>query len=174
MKLFYPCFFFFFFYKSRISVFTPGHLSPTHSCLEDGSHVTGHCPVAPISQAQSKGTPPKLAGEGGNPQSPHRPLLCDVEGNRRERPEYGNTTGDSERAELIPTHVSGVNVTPLWFQKCMRHFLLHYSPLPALSPLCSPHPVGVPSCRFTGFLHTFLSSQAPSVRSGPTLSLAVS
>ncbi|XP_013867763.1 C-Jun-amino-terminal kinase-interacting protein 2 isoform X2 [Austrofundulus limnaeus] len=70
-----------------------GRLSPTHSCLVDGSHVTGQCPASPVSQApgsQSKGTPPKQAGEGGNPQSPHRPLLCDVEGNRRERPEYGS------------------------------------------------------------------------------------
>lgn len=36
-----------------------GHLSPTHSCLEDGSHVTGQCPASPISQApgsQSKGS----------------------------------------------------------------------------------------------------------------------
>ncbi|XP_075998425.1 C-Jun-amino-terminal kinase-interacting protein 2 [Genypterus blacodes] len=70
-----------------------GRLSPTHSCLEDGSHVTGQCPASPVSQApgsQSKGTPPKQTGEGGNPQSPHRPLLCDMEGNRRERPEYGS------------------------------------------------------------------------------------
>ncbi|XP_007545690.1 C-Jun-amino-terminal kinase-interacting protein 2 isoform X1 [Poecilia formosa] len=70
-----------------------GCLSPTHSCLDDGSHVTGQCRASPLSQApglQSKGTPPKQAGEGGNPQSPHRPLLCDMEGNRRERPEYGS------------------------------------------------------------------------------------
>ncbi|XP_068595890.1 C-Jun-amino-terminal kinase-interacting protein 2 [Brachionichthys hirsutus] len=70
-----------------------GRLSPTHSCLEDGSHVTGHCPASPISQApgpQSKGSPLTQAGEGGNPQSPDRPLLCDMEGNRRERHEYGS------------------------------------------------------------------------------------
>ncbi|KAM3870413.1 C-Jun-amino-terminal kinase-interacting protein 2 [Diretmus argenteus] len=70
-----------------------GRLSPTHSCMEDGSHVTGQCTATPVSQApgsQSKGTPPKQAGEGGHPQSPHRPLLCDMEGNRRERPEYGS------------------------------------------------------------------------------------
>uniref|UniRef100_A0A8D2ZUI6 Mitogen-activated protein kinase 8 interacting protein 2 n=1 Tax=Scophthalmus maximus TaxID=52904 RepID=A0A8D2ZUI6_SCOMX len=70
-----------------------GRLSPTHSCLEDGSHVTGQCPGSPVSQApgsQSKSTLPKQTGEGGNPQSPHRPLLCDIEGNRRERPEYGS------------------------------------------------------------------------------------
>ncbi|XP_015237403.1 PREDICTED: C-Jun-amino-terminal kinase-interacting protein 2 isoform X1 [Cyprinodon variegatus] len=70
-----------------------GRLSPTHSCLEDGSHVIGQCRASPMSQApgpQSKGTPPKQAGEGGNPQCPHRPLLCDMEGNRRERPEYGS------------------------------------------------------------------------------------
>uniref|UniRef100_A0A3Q3X4X5 SH3 domain-containing protein n=1 Tax=Mola mola TaxID=94237 RepID=A0A3Q3X4X5_MOLML len=66
-------------------------LSPTHSCLEDGSHLTGHCPVSPVPQppeSQSKGTPTKKAGGGGNLQSPHRPLLFDMEGNRRERPEY--------------------------------------------------------------------------------------
>ncbi|XP_037306475.2 C-Jun-amino-terminal kinase-interacting protein 2 isoform X2 [Pungitius pungitius] len=36
-----------------------GRLSPTHSCLEDGSHVTGQCPASPVSQApgpQSKGS----------------------------------------------------------------------------------------------------------------------
>ncbi|XP_070829328.1 C-Jun-amino-terminal kinase-interacting protein 2 isoform X2 [Chaetodon trifascialis] len=36
-----------------------GRLSPTHSCLEDGGHVTGQCPVSPVSQApgsQSKGS----------------------------------------------------------------------------------------------------------------------
>ncbi|CDQ86145.1 unnamed protein product [Oncorhynchus mykiss] len=70
-----------------------GRLSPTHSCLEDGSHVMGQCPSQPAPQApgsQSKGTPPKQAGEGAYPQSPRRPLLCDMEGNRRERPEYGS------------------------------------------------------------------------------------
>lgn len=84
------------------SLFTSGHLSPNHSCLEDGSHVTGHCPDSPISQApgsQSKGTPPKQAGEGGNSQSPHRPLLCDMEGNRRDRPEYGNKKGNFRESQ---------------------------------------------------------------------------
>ncbi|XP_072241767.1 C-Jun-amino-terminal kinase-interacting protein 2 isoform X2 [Leuresthes tenuis] len=36
-----------------------GRLSPTHSCLEDGSHVTGQCPASPVSKApgsQSKGS----------------------------------------------------------------------------------------------------------------------
>ncbi|XP_068458753.1 C-Jun-amino-terminal kinase-interacting protein 2 isoform X2 [Clinocottus analis] len=36
-----------------------GRLSPTHSCLEDGSHVTGQCPASPVSQApgsNSKGS----------------------------------------------------------------------------------------------------------------------
>ncbi|XP_060891047.1 C-Jun-amino-terminal kinase-interacting protein 2 isoform X2 [Labrus mixtus] len=36
-----------------------GRLSPTHSCLEDGNHVTGQCPASPVSQApgsQSKGS----------------------------------------------------------------------------------------------------------------------
>lgn len=91
--------------KKKISTLPPGRLSPTHSCLEDGSHVTGHCPASPVSQApgsQSKGTPPKQTGEGGNPQSPHRPLLCDMEGNRRERPEYGNKKANPARFELIP------------------------------------------------------------------------
>ena len=59
--------------------------------------MTGQCPVVLASQvpgSQSKGTPPKQAGEGGHPQSPRRPLLCDMEGNRRERPEYGNKMAD--------------------------------------------------------------------------------
>uniref|UniRef100_H2M2E1 Mitogen-activated protein kinase 8 interacting protein 2 n=1 Tax=Oryzias latipes TaxID=8090 RepID=H2M2E1_ORYLA len=54
-------------------------------------HNNSQCPASPITQAprsQSKGTPPTQAREGGNPQSPHRPLLCDMEGNRRERLEY--------------------------------------------------------------------------------------
>ncbi|KAL0968366.1 hypothetical protein UPYG_G00265920 [Umbra pygmaea] len=70
-----------------------GRLSPTHSCLEDGGHVTGQCPSQPVLQApgsQSKGTPQNQAGEVGHTQSPRRPLLCDMEGNRRERPEYGS------------------------------------------------------------------------------------
>ncbi|KAM8892309.1 C-Jun-amino-terminal kinase-interacting protein 2 isoform 2-T2 [Spinachia spinachia] len=36
-----------------------GRLSPTHSCLEDGGHVTGQCPASPVSQApghKSKGS----------------------------------------------------------------------------------------------------------------------
>ncbi|XP_047451645.1 C-Jun-amino-terminal kinase-interacting protein 2 isoform X2 [Mugil cephalus] len=36
-----------------------GRLSPTHSCMEDGSHVTGQCPASPVSLApgsQSKGS----------------------------------------------------------------------------------------------------------------------
>jgi len=67
--------------------------------------VTGQCPASPVSKApgsQSKGTPPKQAGEGGNPQSPHRPLLCDMEGNRRERPEYGNKKASPASLEIIP------------------------------------------------------------------------
>ncbi|XP_063052195.1 C-Jun-amino-terminal kinase-interacting protein 2 [Engraulis encrasicolus] len=62
-----------------------GRHSPTHSCLEDSSHVTGSCPaIAPGNTAPAKGTPPTQA------QSPGRPLLYDFEGNRRERPEYGS------------------------------------------------------------------------------------
>ncbi|XP_049579824.1 C-Jun-amino-terminal kinase-interacting protein 2 isoform X1 [Syngnathus scovelli] len=72
---------------------TQGRTTPTHSCLEDGNHVTSQCPASSLSQSpgsQSQGTPAKQAGEGGNPHSPHRPLLCDMEGNRRERLEYGS------------------------------------------------------------------------------------
>ncbi|XP_012735302.2 C-Jun-amino-terminal kinase-interacting protein 2 isoform X1 [Fundulus heteroclitus] len=90
-----------------------GRLSPTHSCLEDGSHVTGQCRASPISQApgsQSKGTPPKQAGEGGNPQSPHRPLLCDMEGNRRERPEYGSF--GQHRSHPCPSELTESKVDP--------------------------------------------------------------
>lgn len=68
--------------------------------------MTGQCPASPVSQApgsQSKGIPPKQAGEGGNPQSPHRPLLCDMEGNRRERPEYGNKKAGLANFEPIPS-----------------------------------------------------------------------
>uniref|UniRef100_A0A3Q1GUW7 Mitogen-activated protein kinase 8 interacting protein 2 n=1 Tax=Acanthochromis polyacanthus TaxID=80966 RepID=A0A3Q1GUW7_9TELE len=66
------------------------------------NHVTGQCPASPVSQApvsQSKGTPLKQAGEGGNPQSPHRPLLCDMEGNRRERPEYAANDSTSPSSD---------------------------------------------------------------------------
>lgn len=96
-------------YKTQgIKTIVPlGRLSPTHSCLEDGSHVTGQCPASPISQvpgSQSKGTPPNQTGEGGNPQSPHRPLLCDMEGNRRERPEYGNKKASSASLDHLIDH----------------------------------------------------------------------
>ncbi|XP_061825127.1 C-Jun-amino-terminal kinase-interacting protein 2 isoform X1 [Nerophis lumbriciformis] len=70
-----------------------GRTTPTHWCLEDGSRVTGQCPASSVVQppvSQSQGTPAKQAGQGGNPHSPHRPLLCDMEGNRRERLEYGS------------------------------------------------------------------------------------
>uniref|UniRef100_A0A8C2WV10 Mitogen-activated protein kinase 8 interacting protein 2 n=1 Tax=Cyclopterus lumpus TaxID=8103 RepID=A0A8C2WV10_CYCLU len=69
------------------------NLTTAVSQVSSLNHVTGQCPTSPVSQApgsQSKGIPPKQAGEGGNLQSPHRPLLCDMEGNRRERPEYAN------------------------------------------------------------------------------------
>ncbi|XP_061533660.1 LOW QUALITY PROTEIN: C-Jun-amino-terminal kinase-interacting protein 2 [Phycodurus eques] len=70
-----------------------GRTSPTRSCLEDGSHVTGQCPASSVFEppgSQSQGTPAKQAGEGGNRHSPHRPLLSDMEGNRRERLAYGS------------------------------------------------------------------------------------
>ncbi|XP_030646784.1 C-Jun-amino-terminal kinase-interacting protein 2 [Chanos chanos] len=85
---------------------TQGRSSPTHSCLEDGTHVTGSCPGAPGSGAPAKGTPPNPAGHSGHNQSPGRPLLYDFEGNRRERPEYGSfgqhNSGVSEVAEVNP------------------------------------------------------------------------
>ncbi|CAL8319789.1 C-Jun-amino-terminal kinase-interacting protein 2 isoform X1 [Gadus morhua] len=91
-----------------------GRLSPNHSCLDDGIHVTGQCPATPVSQApgpQSKGTPPKQTGEGRLSQSPHRPLLCDVEGNRRERPEYGSF--GQHQSNTCPGDVSKTSPEPL-------------------------------------------------------------
>ncbi|MBN3296814.1 JIP2 protein, partial [Amia calva] len=67
-----------------------GRLSPSHSCLEDGSHVNGQCAAAPGSGSQSKGTTPKQSGDTEQSQSPLRPLLYDFEGNRRETMEYGS------------------------------------------------------------------------------------
>uniref|UniRef100_A0A8C9XZV4 Mitogen-activated protein kinase 8 interacting protein 2 n=1 Tax=Sander lucioperca TaxID=283035 RepID=A0A8C9XZV4_SANLU len=78
------------------------NLTTAVSQVSSLNHVTGQCPASPVSQApgsQSKGTPPKQAGEGGNPQSPHRPLLCDIEGNRRERPEYAANDSTSPSSD---------------------------------------------------------------------------
>ncbi|XP_007233908.2 C-Jun-amino-terminal kinase-interacting protein 2 isoform X1 [Astyanax mexicanus] len=85
-----------------------GRLSPTHTCLEDGSHVTGTCPGAPGTAVSAKGTPPNPPGHCGLNQSPGRPLLYDFEGNRRERPEYGsfgqhNSSGGHEITEVKST-----------------------------------------------------------------------
>nr|XP_055030459.1 C-Jun-amino-terminal kinase-interacting protein 2 isoform X1 [Misgurnus anguillicaudatus]XP_055030460.1 C-Jun-amino-terminal kinase-interacting protein 2 isoform X1 [Misgurnus anguillicaudatus] len=81
-----------------------GCLSPNHSCLDDGSHVTSTCPAAPGITSSPKGTP---SNPSGNHQSPGRPLLYDCEGNRRERPEYGsfgqhNSSGSSEVPVVKP------------------------------------------------------------------------
>ncbi|MBN3321162.1 JIP2 protein, partial [Atractosteus spatula] len=67
-----------------------GRLSPSHSCLEDGTHVNGQCAAAPGAGSQSKGTTPKQAGDTEQTLSPLKPLLYDFEGNRRETLEYGS------------------------------------------------------------------------------------
>ncbi|XP_026870926.2 C-Jun-amino-terminal kinase-interacting protein 2 isoform X2 [Electrophorus electricus] len=67
-----------------------GRLSPTHTCLEDGTHMTSTCLGAPVSIVSAKGTPSNPPGHCGLNQSPGRPLLYDFEGNRRERLEYGS------------------------------------------------------------------------------------
>ncbi|XP_042600349.1 C-Jun-amino-terminal kinase-interacting protein 2-like [Cyprinus carpio] len=84
-----------------------GCLSPNHSCLEDGSHVTTTCPGAPDTTGSGNGTPSNQPGHCGLHQSPGRPLLYDFEGNRRERPEYGsfgqhNSSSGSEATEVKP------------------------------------------------------------------------
>ncbi|XP_058244442.1 C-Jun-amino-terminal kinase-interacting protein 2 isoform X2 [Hemibagrus wyckioides] len=82
-----------------------GRVSPNHTCLEDGSHVTGTCTGAPGTTVPAKGTPPNPPGHCGLNQSPGRPLLYDFEGNRRERLEYGsfgqhNSSSSSEVTEV--------------------------------------------------------------------------
>ncbi|MBN3278240.1 JIP2 protein, partial [Polyodon spathula] len=67
-----------------------GHLSPSHLCLEDSTHLNGHCAAAPSAGSQSKGTPTKHSGDTEQTQSPLRPLLYDFEGNKRETLEYGS------------------------------------------------------------------------------------
>ncbi|KAA0715165.1 C-Jun-amino-terminal kinase-interacting protein 2 [Triplophysa tibetana] len=84
-----------------------GCLSSNHSCLEDGSHLTITCPLAPGTTGSAKGTPSNPPGNCGLHQSPGRPLLYDFEGNRRERPEYGsfgqhNSSGSSEVTVIKP------------------------------------------------------------------------
>ncbi|XP_015208724.2 C-Jun-amino-terminal kinase-interacting protein 2 isoform X2 [Lepisosteus oculatus] len=71
-----------------------GRLSPSHSCLEDGTHVNGQCAAAPGAGSQSKGTTPKQAGDTEQTLSPLKPLLYDFEGNRRETLEYGKKMSD--------------------------------------------------------------------------------
>ncbi|XP_017575464.1 C-Jun-amino-terminal kinase-interacting protein 2 isoform X1 [Pygocentrus nattereri] len=85
-----------------------GRLSPAHTCLEDGTHVTGTCPGAPGTAISAKGTPSNPPGHCGLNQSPGRPLLYDFEGNRRERPEYGsfgqhNSSAGPEATDVRPT-----------------------------------------------------------------------
>ncbi|RXM96387.1 C-Jun-amino-terminal kinase-interacting protein 2 [Acipenser ruthenus] len=67
-----------------------GHLSPSHSCLEDSTHPNGQCATEPSAGSQSKGTPTKHSGDTEQTQSPLRPLLYDFEGNKRETLEYGS------------------------------------------------------------------------------------
>lgn len=91
--------------------------------------MTGHCPVSPISQApgsQCKGSSPNQAGDGGNSQSPHRPLLCDMEGNRRERPEYGNQKSNTSREYDNARSFFSPGIPPLnsSFPACLTSFLL--------------------------------------------------
>uniref|UniRef100_A0A8C4RV71 Mitogen-activated protein kinase 8 interacting protein 2 n=1 Tax=Erpetoichthys calabaricus TaxID=27687 RepID=A0A8C4RV71_ERPCA len=76
-----------------------GHLSPTHSCLEDGNHLNGECPASPSTGTQNKGTPTKASGDTEQTQSPLRPLLFDFEGNRRETLEYGKKMSDQPRED---------------------------------------------------------------------------
>ncbi|KAK1169118.1 C-Jun-amino-terminal kinase-interacting protein 2-like isoform X1 [Acipenser oxyrinchus oxyrinchus] len=71
-----------------------GHLSPSHSCLEDSTHPNGQCAAAPSAGSQSKGTPTKHSGDTEQTQSPLRPLLYDFEGNKRETLEYGKKMSD--------------------------------------------------------------------------------
>ncbi|XP_041113831.1 C-Jun-amino-terminal kinase-interacting protein 2-like isoform X1 [Polyodon spathula] len=71
-----------------------GHLSPSHLCLEDSTHLNGHCAAAPSAGSQSKGTPTKHSGDTEQTQSPLRPLLYDFEGNKRETLEYGKKMSD--------------------------------------------------------------------------------
>lgn len=79
---------------------TTGRMSPSHTCLEDGSHVTGTCTGDPGTTVSAKGTPPNPPGHCGLSQSPGRPLLYDFEGNRRERLEYGT----KENLTLLGAH----------------------------------------------------------------------
>ncbi|XP_028813184.1 C-Jun-amino-terminal kinase-interacting protein 2 isoform X1 [Denticeps clupeoides] len=121
-----------------------GRLSPTHSCLEDGDHVTGSCVGAPGKTAPPKGTPPNAA------QSPGRPLLYDFEGNRRERPEYGSfgqhkSCGGSNASELkkrpdvspaAPEHVRSVDECVSQCSDTEVDHDLHVGP-GKLQPCCS-------------------------------------
>ncbi|KAF7698894.1 C-Jun-amino-terminal kinase-interacting protein 2 isoform X1 [Silurus meridionalis] len=81
-----------------------GRMSPSHTCIEDGSHDTDTCTGAPGTTVSAKGTPPNPTGHCGLNQSPGRPLLYDFEGNKRERLEYGsfgqhNSSGGPEVTE---------------------------------------------------------------------------
>ncbi|KAK7891460.1 hypothetical protein WMY93_023423 [Mugilogobius chulae] len=61
-----------------------------HSCLEDGSQ-SQPMPASPVTQDQGPRTKvlPQTC-RGGRNSIPPTGLLCDMEGNRRERPEYGS------------------------------------------------------------------------------------
>ncbi|KAJ8261718.1 hypothetical protein GJAV_G00157540 [Gymnothorax javanicus] len=64
--------------------------SQDHSCLEDADHANGQCAADSGSESQSKGTPPKPPEDTRHTQSPLKPLLYDLEGNKREKQEYGS------------------------------------------------------------------------------------
>ncbi|TSK38338.1 C-Jun-amino-terminal kinase-interacting protein 2 [Bagarius yarrelli] len=113
-----------------------GRTSPSHNCLEDGSHVTGTCTEAPGTTVPAKGTPPNPPGHCGLNQSPGRPLLYDFEGNRREHLEYGsfgqhNSLSGSEVSEVKPPgkgnlkerDTSGDDCTSQWSDTEVDHDL---------------------------------------------------
>ncbi|CAL8358643.1 unnamed protein product [Lota lota] len=92
---------------SQDSLNNNSSLSPKKGSWQDSIPT----PVSQAPGSQSKGTPPKQAGEGRLTQSPHRPLLCDMEGNRRERPEYGSF--GQHKSNTCPGDVSKTSPEPL-------------------------------------------------------------
>ncbi|CAG5958138.1 C-Jun-amino-terminal kinase-interacting protein 2 isoform 2-T2 [Menidia menidia] len=76
-----------------------GRLSPTHTCLEDGSHVTGQCPVSPVSQA------PGSQSKGSFGQHKSHPHSADITESKTEKIQTARVPSIDEHSQCSDTEV---------------------------------------------------------------------
>nr|XP_014351393.1 PREDICTED: C-Jun-amino-terminal kinase-interacting protein 2 isoform X2 [Latimeria chalumnae] len=67
-----------------------GHLSPSHSCILDGSNPDSRCSTVSNPEAHGNVIPPKHTGDCYKGQPPCKPLLCDFEASRCSALEHGS------------------------------------------------------------------------------------